>query len=262
MNRSDSIEQFIRNHRDAFDAAVPGAHCLHEIGKTLDRLRTADDLERELLYNRVLLDTEMPSAQVWKGVKQQLDRHNAPDMLEQFIRNNREALDSETPDLKVWSQVIKSIPFAPKRGLFVSWRQTLVRVAASLALLLAGVAGGIWYAQSDEPPTMAMSEISNEYAELETYYKRDIASKRKKLASFTGSQPAEVYEDMDQLDDVMEELQHELAGVPSGNREQVVRAMIENYKAKAAILERVLERLESSKMETKNSDNNDAFKNI
>jgi hypothetical protein len=44
----------------------------------------------------------------------------------------------------------------------------------------------------------------------------------------------------------MLELRGELANVPPGNREQVVRAMIDNYKAKAAILERVLERLEKA----------------
>ena len=50
-----------------------------------------------------------------------------------------------------------------------------------------------------------------------------------------------------------EELRQELANVPPGNREQVVRAMIENYKAKASILERVLERLEESKPNQENS---------
>ena len=38
--------------------------------------------------------------------------------------------------------------------------------------------------------------------------------------------------------------------------------MIENYKAKAAILERVLDRLESTKTETKNSDSDNGTKNI
>ena len=52
---------------------------------------------------------------------------------------------------------------------------------------------------------------------------------------------------MQQIDLAMQELRAELTDVPPGNREQVVRAMIENYKAKTAILQRVLERLEPTK---------------
>lgn len=65
---------------------------------------------------------------------------------------------------------------------------------------------------------MAMSDVSNEYAELENYYRRDIAGKQQKLASFTGSQPAEVHEDMEQLDGVMSELQQELNVPATANR--------------------------------------------
>lgn len=264
MNRSSSIETFIREHRHAFDAATPGAHHWQGLEKVLDRLPTADGLETALLHNRILLDTEMPSGKVWQEIEQFLDGyvHTTPDPLEQFIRENREALDSEVPDLKVWANVTRNIPSSKTVVVHMNWRHSLLRIAASIALLLAGVTAGIWYARLDEAPAMAMSDVSNEYAELETYYQRDIAGKQQKLASFTGSQPAEVHEDMEQLDGVMTELQKELAGVPAGNREQVVRAMIENYKAKAAILERVLDRLEPTKTDAKNSEQNNVIKNI
>lgn len=264
MNRSDSIETYIREHRTAFDSALPGAHGWPSLDKALDRLSGADSLEVELLLNRVLMDTETPSGRVWQGVEQFLNDqvHSRRDQLESFIREHREALDSEVPDLKVWAELTRQIPEAKPLIVHVNWRRSLLSIAASIALLLAGVTAGIWYARSGEAPAMAMSDVSNEYAELENYYRRDIAGKQQKLASFTGSQPAEVHEDMEQLDGVMSELQQELANVPAGNREQVVRAMIENYKAKSAILERVLQRLESTKTEMKNNDSNHVIKNI
>ncbi len=264
MNRSKSIESFIREHRQAFDPAVPGAHGWRSVEKALDRLPAADGLEAELLHNRILLDSEVPSDKVWQKLEQFLNDQAgmSPDPLEHFIREHRETLDSEVPDLKVWANVIRQLPASGTKVVHINWRHSLMRIAASIALLLAGVTAGIWYARSGEPSAMAMSEVSNEYAELENYYQRDIAGKQKKLASFTGSQPAEVHEDMEQLDDIMAELQKELANVPAGNREQVVRAMIENYKAKAAILERVLDRLEPTKTETKNSDSDNGTKNI
>ena len=264
MNRSDSIERFIRDNRDAFDAATPGMQVWTSVEKALDRLKIADGLETTLLLNRALLDTEAPSENVWAGIEQFLNNatNNTTDALETFIRENRDALDSEIPDLKVWTSIAKETPVRAKI-VRIGWQRSLLRAAASIALLVTGLGLGIWYARSGEPQAMAMSDVSNEYAELEHYYKNDIAHKRQKLASFTGSQPAEVYEDLEHLDDIMAELKLELADVPEGNREQVVRAMIENYRAKAAILERVLERLEeSTEMKTINSNSKNEIKNI
>lgn len=261
MNRPDTIENFIRENRHAFDAATPGAHGWANLEKALDRLRSADGMEKELLLNRVLLDTEMPSERIWAGIEQFLEEQKN-DPLESFIRENREALDTETPDLKVWANITKAAP-AKAKIVGIGWQRALLRAAASVALLIVGLTLGIWYARSSEPPAMAMSEVSSEYAELEQYFQRDIAGKTRRLATFTGSQPVEVKQDLQQMDNVMAELRQELANVPEGNREQVVRAMIENYKAKAAILERVLERLEqTTPTGTKNSNSENETKNI
>jgi hypothetical protein len=138
-----------------------------------------------------------------------------------------------------------------------------MRMAASLALLIAGIGGGIWYERNGNATEgMAMSDVSGEYKELEQFYQRDITVKREKLATFTGSQPAEVGEDLEHLDEIMAELRRDLADVPPGNREQVIRAMIENYKAKMAILQRVLERLEQSNNGGDNSKKSNGIKNI
>jgi len=258
------MENFIREHSHAFDAATPGAHCWANLENALDRLDRADGLEKEVLINRLLFDTELPSERVWAGIEHYLDKpkSQATDMLEDFIRENRESFDSEIPDLKVWANIVKETPGRAK--IFgIGWQRTLLRAAASVALLVTGLGLGVWYARLGEPSAMAMSDVSHEYAELEHYFESDIAVKKEKLATFTGIQPTEVYQDLEQLDNVMTELKLELANVPEGNREQVVRAMIENYKAKAAILERVLERLEeSTKTETLNSESDNEIKNI
>lgn len=264
MKKTNLIEQFIREHRNAFDTAVPGAHGWAGLEKALDRFGAADSIEKALLSERVLLDTEAPSDRVWAGIEHALNdpEKGMRDPLERFIHEHREALDSEIPDLNVWAAIAKETP-ARARIVRMGWQRSLLRAAAAVALLVTGLGMGIWYARSAEPGAMAMSEVSNEYAEIEHYFQGEIAGKQQKLASFTGSQPAEVHEDLEQLDNMMAELKVELANVPEGNREQVVRAMIENYKAKAAILERVLERLDAStKTETLNSDSKNEIKNI
>lgn len=259
---NNAIRIFIQQHRNAFDAEMPGVHGWKGVEKALERLKSADALEKHLLLNRILLDTETPADRVWGGIQGHLDAAPHSTDVESFIRDNREALDTETPDLRVWTKLLPELPGSKATVVRVSWNRYLVRAAASIALLVVGLSAGIWYARSTDGSGMAMAEVSPEYAELEQYYKHDIRDKKEKLATFTGSQSADVLQDIEQLDRIMEDLRRDLANVPEGNRQQVVRAMIENYKAKAAILEKVLESLEEKQQENYNSKVSNEIKNI
>jgi hypothetical protein len=244
----DKLRIFVQQHRPAFDAATPPDADWSCLEKALNRLPSACAIERPLLIDRPLLDTAEPAPHVWQNITAELDKHSQADPLEAFIRQNREAFDDETPDLRVWSTISGNLEgSAPKMRTL--WVARLSRVAAVAALLIAAVSAGIWYGQNNPAGTqegMRLAEVSEEYAELERFYEGDIAVKQQKLVSYTGDQAdSDVFADLEQMDNVMAELRTELANVPPGNREQVVRAMIENYKAKAAILQRVLERLEN-----------------
>jgi hypothetical protein len=243
MSNSSNIEQYIQQNRSAFDTAVPSQEVWAGIEQKLDRLPTADRLEQQLMLQRALFDTAIPNDAVWQRIEQSLGGVPA-DSLEGFIKSNRTAFDTHTPDLRVWASIEKAIPKTSAKVVRVHWRQTLVRIAAAVVLLIAGVNIGIWHAGNSEQNGMAMSDVSQEYAELERFYQRDISAKKEKLANFASHQDEGVTEDLLQMDNMMHELREELAKVPPGNREQVVRAMIENYKAKAAILGRVLQHLE------------------
>jgi hypothetical protein len=265
---SDPIKIFIQQHRNAFDAALPDAHRWKGIEKVLQRWPEADGLERCLLGDRILLDTADVPDSVWAGIQAQLDStatRQAADPLEQFILQHREALDSEAPDGELWSKISPVLPETKggstggARIVSFSWGRTLLRAAAAITLLLTGAGLGIWYTgQSNQSAQgLSLSEVSSEYAELERYYQGDIAVKKEKLASFAGYRDEEVLNDLQQMDKIMEELQRDLANVPPANREKVVRAMIENYKAKAAILQRVLEHLQNTTLNNSNSSNNE-----
>lgn len=243
MSNSSKIEQFILAHRQAFDMAVPDPQGWADIQKNLDRLTQADHLEQYLLLHRPAFDHTEPPATAWQHIERALSNASS-NTLEDFIHTNRSDFDTETPDLRVWAAIDQAIPKRATKIIWFPGSHHIVRIAAAVALLIAGVNIGIWYAGSQVEPGMAMSDLSPEYAELEQYYQRDISAKQDKLASFASYRDENVTEDLMQMDNVMNELREELANVPPGNREQVVRAMIENYKAKAAILERVLERLD------------------
>ncbi len=260
---NDSLDIFIQQNRDAFDAAVPGAHGWPGLKRMLQRLPDSDPLERQLMCDRVLLDTAEPSNLVWAKVEKDLDSATENLDLESFIRQNRSSFDSELPNGQAWENIAGSLPKPKAIKVHIGWQRSIMRIAASLALLVVGIGGGIWYERQGAAANgMAMSDISGEYKELEQFYQRGISAKQEKLATFTGSQTTEVGEDLEQLDEIMEQLRLELADVPPGNREQVVRAMINNYKAKTAILQRVLERLEDSNNGGDNSKQSNGIKNI
>jgi DNA-directed RNA polymerase subunit F len=259
-----NIETYIRENRQVLDNALPDAHVWQHLNRLLNRLPHADPLEKELLCNRILLDTAAPPEAMWRRIADALDASSTAspqrDPLEQFILEHRDALDSEVPDLKIWGQISAATPekIAPGHGFTVHWGRNLMRAAAAIALLITGIGMGIWYASHSNAAAqgMAMSELSDQYRELEQYYQRDIAGKQVRLASMSGSQPVEVLDDLRQLDQIMEELRKELADVPPASREQVVRAMIENYKAKTTILQRVLEHLEDGQPEQQRTKGN------
>ena len=260
---TDQTKLFIQQHRDAFDAAIPGAHGWQDLKRMLERLPDSDMLERQLMCDRVLMDVEAPSDTVWAKIEKSLAEGAGNTGLESFIHKNREAFDVNLPKRDAWENISKSLPKPRAIVVHVGWQRSIMRIAASLALLVVGIGGGIWFErQGGAESGMAMSEVSGEYAELEQFYKRGITVKQEKLATFTGNQPAEVGQDLNHLDEIMEQLRQELANVPSGNREQVVRAMIENYKAKSAILQRVLERLEESNNGGDNSKQSNEIKNM
>lgn len=253
--KTDPIKNYIQQNREAFDTAMPGAEGWKRLEKTLVRYEQGDGVERTLITNRLLLDTHEVPVSVWAAIVSKLEE-GCPDPLEHFIAENREAFDSEATPGTAWDEIIRALPETPRpamhviKGHHTGWKQRLLRAAAAVALLATALAAGIWYGRSTAANAMAMSQVSPEYAELEQYYQRHINGQKAQLVSLGGSQPAVVLADLEQLDRLMAELQKELADVPPGNREQVVRAMIDNYKAKTAILERVLQRLEQTQFDT------------
>lgn len=239
-----NLEKYIRDNRAAFDAAEPSEKAW---ARGIQRaLAGADFLEKFILENRAHFDVAQPPAHVWATLEASGKLGDCA--LETFLAENRSALDAAVPDgLRTWANIEKALPAAAPtmRVAHRNLGARLMRAAAVIALIVSGFGAGMWYAgQRGQVEGMAMSEVSSEYAELEDFYQRDIASKSQKLASFA-AQRESVVPDLAQMDKAMEELRQELADVPPANREQVVRAMIDNYKAKSAILEKVLEHIQS-----------------
>jgi hypothetical protein len=249
--KKDYIEQYIELHTEAFNSAETPECGWEALDRVLDRVK-GDEMARFIAANRLEFDNRDCPNNVWANIVETLPRNvtasetHQADNIESFINENRAAFDRETPDLRIWEQLSKQKEKAP--ALRISWPRQLVRSAAAIGLLIAGVGIGMWYSSSQQKQLagMRMSDVSPEYAELESHFERDIESKKASLAKFTSNvSSTEVFNDLTQMDNIMEDLRRELADVPPGNREEVVRAMIENYKTKAKVLERVLKALDT-----------------
>ena len=204
-----------------------------------------DKLEKFIAQNRDAFDREEPGKELWSGIESALNAVNRVDRLEQFICENRSAFDRDIPGLRVWAGIDKALEARQQTNkVHRLWRG--LRVAASVVVLLAvGAIIGMYtykYTQESELPTLA--EIAPEYAELEKYYSVQVNNRMQELSRF--DQQATVQPDIQQLDELYRELQQELDHAPKGSEEQIIQAMIRNYQIKLDILERVLEKIQTT----------------
>ena len=170
--------------------------------------------------------------------------------LEKFILDNRDAFDDARPSLKLWAEIEKDLagssPAALPRPLGARrpWYQV---AAAVLVLLTVGGVGGAYLNgqyQSPTATTQAMIErIAPEFSEMERYYNERIRENYARLTSHT--QDPEIDADLRQIDQAMTELREELADAPAGREELIVQQLIDSYRLKLQILERILERIET-----------------
>lgn len=162
--------------------------------------------------------------------------------LEQFVQQNREAFDAEMPSQHIWQEVEKTFP---RRRIHIR----VLRMAATIALVLGlGIVIGRYAAPQSESE-LVLSDISQEYAELEYFYTQKINQKIDLLK--TEKPDDKALSDISELEKEFEGLKKELQQTNTSD-EQVIHAMIENYRTKIEILERVLNRINYS---IKNTDN-------
>lgn len=167
------------------------------------------------------------------------------DNLERFIQVNREAFDDATPGLKAWSEIDRAL--GQKQARRINLRRTMSIAAAVLLLLIAGGVIGNFLTRSlvgQTGPTAAVEKIAPGFSEMEQFYNQQLNQMYAQLANYPDTDGVKA--DLAQIDQAMEELKADLATAPKGTEEQIVHDLIESYRLKIDILERVLERMEST----------------
>ena len=163
------------------------------------------------------------------------------DNLEHFVRKNRKGFDVASPNDALWAKIEKQLPAQPTAKVFSI--QRFLSIAASVCLLIGmGIAIGLYVAPSAN--TGALASIAPEYGEIEQFYSNKVNYQLAQLAKYDQNKDPLIQKDLEELDQWLNRLQEDLIDVPKANRAAVIDAIINNYKTKLNVLERLLNSVE------------------
>lgn len=161
----------------------------------------------------------------------------AKDKLKQHVTANRDAFELYEFDRdQVWDQVSKSLDQNTKTvqvPIKYIWR------AVGSIVLLVGISAYLLFNSFyNNDGTLAFNHVSPELVEAQEYYGTMIDHKIQQIKRSQPEMDPAIYEDIEALDKAFRELKEDLKD--NADNEEVINAMIYNYKLKLEILEKIL----------------------
>ena len=174
------------------------------------------------------------------------------DRLEDFVKQQREQFDLREPDPSIWLKINPAnVPVARARK-SMRW----LRVAAAVAMIVAGSTAGIYFLTGQKADTdQFASELYQEIRETEQYYSQMVSQRYDELKPFLMENPGAeemLNADMEELDEVYLELKEDLKDNVANP--EVIEAMILNYRVKLEVLEDLLNQLKEKENQDYESD--------
>ena len=174
----------------------------------------------------------------------------SPDKLEKYILDNREGFNDLEPDPAIWDRVdTRKAPI-----IRINWKDIAWKAAAVAIIFTASYFFHDYMAsRSQQGKAMmgknqeAASPIVKELIEAEAYYTSQINQKKDEVFRLAAGNPEirhEVDNELVDLDRVYNELKEDLKD--NAANEEVIEAMIQNYRLKLEILEDMLMVLKQS----------------
>ncbi len=170
------------------------------------------------------------------------------DLLKQRVEKERDAFEIYDAPEGLWEEIDNKLSRNEQPASFPkSW----LRLAASVALV--AVASAIWIMmanQSEKGMMKSLYRSSPELAETEFFYRTQIQEKMNMLTTRMPDNQGYL-KDFSKLDSAYAELRQDLKD--QADNQEVVKAMIENYKLKLIMLERILNAIEENENESANN---------
>jgi len=180
------------------------------------------------------------------------------DRFEKFISEHREKFDFREPDPRIWQKIKANI----RKGKSINWRLILNRAAAVLIIFAASYAVNEFIHRFRNQDIKINSAKTQEIAipgfkEAEAYYTGLVNQKLDELKPIIANCPViekELEYDMSELDSIYHDLKNDLKDNIAN--QEVIEAIIENYKLKINILEDILKEIDPQNEEciSKSSD--------
>lgn len=173
-----------------------------------------------------------------------------PDRLEEFILDNRSDFDDQVPAAENWNKIKANIK--PVRN--INWTARLVRVAAAVVIFVSSYIF-IDYTFNENRSSMGYAGQSNQemyenipvLVEARAYYSGQIRHMEDEVFRMAGENSPireEITIEFEELDKVFTELKADLQD--DAANEEVIEAMIQNYRIKLQILEEILIQLKNA----------------
>ena len=173
------------------------------------------------------------------------------DQLEKFIQNNKESFDDQVPSKDLWSRI------ETETGLTRKFRiQPYISGIAATLLVVVGIGVAISVLNTNNNADESQTGLNTEVNEAALYYETQINQKKSEIYELTANHPdvrEGLNQDLAMLDSAMTDIKNDLKDNVAN--EEVIEAMIQNYRLKLQILEDILsyvsdENTDTPKVET------------
>jgi len=174
------------------------------------------------------------------------------DKLEKFIIENRDDFNIYEPSAEVWDKIQKSSRYSKIRKLnwkTVVWRAAIILIIFGAAFTLSEV---IHREPGEVSDKLILKQIP-ELAEAEAYYTSLVNSKLAEINKQLSDDPElhqKILKDVSELDNMYEDLKKDL--YDNIATQEIVEAMIQNYRLKLEILEEILNDLQKREKANEN----------
>ena len=176
------------------------------------------------------------------------------DRLEKYVNDNRDGFDDKNPDPLIWEQISARLPQPVKTVRHVVMWKWMTAAAVTLALVMCGVVAGMYMGSGGTINDPAYAD----FLQAQQYYNMEYNKKKSELAQYV-SDP-EVERDLQDLDLMHEALSEELLNSSTADKTELINAMIEVYRTRISLLERVLNKVERNKSENTGTQKDEIIK--
>jgi hypothetical protein len=182
------------------------------------------------------------------------------DKLEKFIIKNRDQFDDLEPGPGTWQKIEQN----QTKTVDLNWTRILVRAAAIVVIFVSSYIFFDHVTKDNVEPMLTETEVSNpedirtyqELMEAEYYYTSMIEQRKEEFIQLSANNAPlrkEITVELKELDKIFRELKEDLKD--NADNEEVVVAMIQNYRLKLEILEEILLQLKPANENIKDYEN-------